>query len=86
MSLSDTYRLLLNGLEGTSDPNTLHYISREAAYQELKQRTGQDFGYDIKKWREYVHLEPIAPSAASSSNRSIRSGKNKRTGKAAHRR
>ena len=54
MSLSGSYQLLLRGLEGTSDPNTLPSISREAAYQELKQRTGQDFGQDIAKWREYV--------------------------------
>ena len=54
MSLSSIYQLLLRGLEGSSDPSTLHYISRDAAYQELKQRTGQDFGYDIEKWREYV--------------------------------
>jgi hypothetical protein len=56
MSLSGIYQLLLRGLEGTSDPNTLHYISREAAYQELKQRTGQDFGPDVEKWREYIRL------------------------------
>ena len=54
MSLSSIYQLLLRGLEGASDPNTLHYISRDAAYQELKQRTGKDFGYDVVKWREYV--------------------------------
>jgi hypothetical protein len=56
MSLSHAYELLLRGLEGTSDPNSLRYISREAAYLELRQRTGQDFGYDIEKWREYVRL------------------------------
>ena len=56
MSLSGIYQLLLHGLEGTSDPNTLHYVSREAAYQELKQRTGQDFGHDVEKWRAYIRL------------------------------
>ena len=54
MSLSGIYQLLLHGLEGMSDPNTLHYVSREAAYQELKERTGQDFGQDVEKWREYI--------------------------------
>jgi hypothetical protein len=53
MSLSGIYQLLLRGLEGMSDPNALAYISREAAYQELKQRTGQDFGQDVVKWRAY---------------------------------
>ena len=56
MSLSGIYQLLLHGLEGMSDPNTLHYVSREAAYQELKQRTGQDFGHDAEKWRAYIRL------------------------------
>jgi hypothetical protein len=56
MSLSGIYQLLLQGLEGTSDPNTLHSISREAAYQELKQRTGRDFGHDVEQWREYIRL------------------------------
>ena len=56
MSRSGIFQLLLRGLEGTSDPNTLHYLSREEAYQELKQRTGQDFGQDVEKWREYVRL------------------------------
>jgi hypothetical protein len=54
MSLSHVDQLLLRGLEGTSDPNSLQYISREAAYQELRQRTGEDFGYDAEKWRDYL--------------------------------
>ena len=58
MSLADVYQLLLRGLEGTADPHTLHFISREAAYQELKLRTGQDFGYDIDKWRDFIQLHP----------------------------
>jgi hypothetical protein len=54
MSLSHLDQLLLRGLEGRSDPNSLQYISREAAYRELWQRTGQDFGYDVEKWRDYL--------------------------------
>jgi hypothetical protein len=54
MSLSGPYQLLLRGLEGMSDANALHYISRETAYEELKQRTGQDFGLDVARWREYI--------------------------------
>jgi len=29
MSLADVYQLLLRGIEGTADPHTLHFISRE---------------------------------------------------------
>jgi hypothetical protein len=54
MSLSHVDQLLLRGLDGTSDPNSLQYISRAAAYQELRQRTGEDFGYDAEKWRDYL--------------------------------
>jgi hypothetical protein len=54
MSLSGAYQLLLRGLEGTSNPNALHFISRERAYEELKERTGQDFGQDVARWREYI--------------------------------
>jgi hypothetical protein len=54
MSLSGAYSLLLRGLERISDPRTLHYVSRDAAYEELKNRTGEDFGYDVEKWREHL--------------------------------
>ena len=54
MSLSGFYNVLLRGLEGSSDPQTLHYVSREAAYEELKKRTGEDLGYDVEKCREHL--------------------------------
>ncbi len=54
MSLSGFYNLLLRGLAGKSDPQTLHYISPGAAHEELKKRTGEDFGYDVEKWREHL--------------------------------
>ena len=28
-------------------------VSRETAYEELKRLTGQDFGYDVKAWRQW---------------------------------
>ena len=48
------YEILLRGLAETATPNTLSYVSRDDAYTELKRRTGQDFGYDLDKWREYI--------------------------------
>jgi hypothetical protein len=54
VSLSGVYQLFLGGLEGKSDPHSLHYISRGAAYEELKRLTGQDFGYQSDKWREFI--------------------------------
>ena len=65
MSLSHVDQLLLRGLEGRSDSNSLQHISHEAAYQELRQRTGQDFGYDVDKWRDYLRhgAEDLADTA-----------------------
>lgn len=54
MTLGGMYNLLLRGLSASTDPRQLHHMTPEAAYQELKQRTGQDFGYDVEKWRAYL--------------------------------
>jgi hypothetical protein len=31
----------------------LGYVTREVAYDKLKQMTGLDFGLDVDKWREW---------------------------------
>lgn len=31
------------------------YLTRERAYELLKQWTGQDFGFDADKWGDWVH-------------------------------
>jgi hypothetical protein len=54
MSLYGPYELLLRGLAGELRPKTLSYISKEAAHEELKQLTGEDFGYDTEKWRAFI--------------------------------
>ena len=61
MALSGIFDILLRGLAGTAVPNSLTYVSRDDAYIELKRRTGQDFGYDLEKWREYIRAnrEPL---------------------------
>jgi hypothetical protein len=61
MPLSGIYEILLRGLAGTAAPNSLSYLSRNDAHAELKRRTGQDFGYDLEKWREYIRAnrEPL---------------------------
>jgi hypothetical protein len=61
MSLAGVYELLLQGLAGDAPPRSLGYMSPEAAYEELKRRTGQDFGYDVENWREYIrgHREEL---------------------------
>jgi hypothetical protein len=60
MSLAGVYELLA-GLAGVAEPGTLGYFSSESAYEELKARTGQDFGYDVAQWRNYIreHREEL---------------------------
>ena len=61
MSMLGVYEILLRGLAEEVHPSTLHFLPRESAYQELKRRTGQDYGYDPEKWREYLrqHREEL---------------------------
>jgi len=33
--------------------HSLHYMTKEEAYEELKKETGQDFGYEVDKWEEW---------------------------------
>lgn len=45
---------LLGLLEGKSGTwYTSRSISKEQAYKMLRQKTEEDFGYDVKAWREY---------------------------------
>jgi hypothetical protein len=45
--------LLLNLEEKVSRDSRI-YLPKEEAYRMLKRWTGQDFGYDVAKWREYI--------------------------------
>jgi hypothetical protein len=64
MSLEGIYEILLRGLAETLPPTALHYISREQAYVELKRRTGQDFGNDVERWRDYLRANVPLPENA----------------------
>jgi hypothetical protein len=46
-------QILLRCLEGKMPQNSLAYMSVEEAYEELKRDTGQDFGYDVKAWKQW---------------------------------
>jgi hypothetical protein len=35
-------------------PGGRGHMTKEQAYEALKQYTGQDFGYDIKAWRKWL--------------------------------
>ena len=43
--------VLLDNLEGVWPEDALEFMPKERAYQELKALTGEDWGYDVEKWR-----------------------------------
>ncbi|MEO1286782.1 MAG: hypothetical protein AAFV93_03370 [Chloroflexota bacterium] len=64
MSRLNPIRVLLLNLEekfkGDESKRKL-YVPKEEALSHLKQMTGQDFGYDIKAWRKYLHENKFYP-------------------------
>jgi hypothetical protein len=49
---------LLRNLAQEIDQNRREFIPREEAYLKLKKMTGQDFGYDVPKWRQWFKNNP----------------------------
>jgi hypothetical protein len=45
---------LLRNLASEIDRNARAYLPRDVAYAELKRLTGQDFGYDVARWRAWL--------------------------------
>jgi len=62
MSLRGPFSTFLGNLSGEINPKSIAYMPKESAYEILKQRTGQDFGYDADKWKEWIkaHKEELA--------------------------
>ncbi|CAB1067663.1 hypothetical protein JY97_16125 [Alkalispirochaeta odontotermitis] len=46
--------MFLMNLEETFPPDSLYYMTKEQAYEELKKATGADFGYDIETWKKWL--------------------------------
>jgi hypothetical protein len=46
--------VFLENLEQIWPEDALDYMPRERAYEELKRLTGQDFGYDVEKWKSWL--------------------------------
>jgi N6-adenosine-specific RNA methylase IME4 len=46
-------QILLLNLEQKIPDHTLVYCLSEQAHSELKGMTGQDFGYDVKAWKQW---------------------------------
>lgn len=50
--------LLLN-FKGEIEPRRREYLSKKEAYEQLKLRTGQDFGEDFAAWKEWIQDHPM---------------------------
>src|SRR5262245_25135712 len=72
MSLESVSDILLRGLAGQLLPTALHHLSPEAAYAELKRRTGEDFGHDVESWRAYLRAKVDNPEGSNLSGHATR--------------
>jgi hypothetical protein len=54
MSKLGIWERLLSNLEGRIHPDAMPFLSKERALEFLRNKTGQDFGTDSDKWREYI--------------------------------
>lgn len=57
-------------LRGDFPVGAIGYISKEDALNDLRTRTGQDFGTDLNKWEDWLatHPEPTPEKAKSVSD------------------
>jgi hypothetical protein len=53
MSRLTPIQLLLLNLASEIGPTRREYLTGDVAYEELKKLTGQDFGYDVRRWRQW---------------------------------
>ncbi len=51
--LASPFHWFLLNLRQELPPTSLYYLPKEEAHQRLVERTGQDFGYDDKRWERW---------------------------------
>jgi hypothetical protein len=53
-------------LAGELGEGRREYLPREKALELLRERTGQDFGFDVQQWRKWIRAHPhrLSPSAS----------------------
>jgi hypothetical protein len=66
MSILTPCEIYIANLAGTMDPNRLEYLPKELAYERLKRSTGQDFGFDIDRWKAWLVREGLIRLSPSS--------------------
>jgi hypothetical protein len=51
----------LKNLKGEIPEGPREYLPREQALEFLKRLSGEDFGYDVERWREWIRKHPYGP-------------------------
>jgi hypothetical protein len=54
MSRLTLYQILLLNLQGKLLPARREHLTKEQALAQLRERTGQDFGYDVDAWKRWL--------------------------------
>jgi hypothetical protein len=57
MSILTPCEIYFENLAGTMNPRSLQYMSKELAYERLKKMIGQDFGFDVDRWKDWLVRE-----------------------------
>jgi aminopeptidase C len=60
MSRITLFQGLLMNLGQEIEEDRFEYLTKEEAYRQLKQLTGQDFGYDVKKWKQWIKENKVS--------------------------
>ena len=61
MSRITLFQGLLMNLNQEIKEGRREYLSRDEAHQMLKKLTGQDFGYEVEKWRLWIKENRVSP-------------------------
>ncbi len=54
MSVANPNGLILSCLLGRIDPGRLDYLTPEEAHALLVRMSGEDYGYDVRRWRDWM--------------------------------
>ncbi len=52
------FEWLLNNLDDTYEPDCMEFCTKDQALDGLRAMTGQDFGYDVAKWKAWFAEHP----------------------------
>ncbi len=51
--------LFIENLAGNISKETMQYMAKERALEMLKKASGEDFGYDIEKWKSWLNQKSL---------------------------